>query len=80
MLQYPTNVSPENTAKPADTTRMSFTFNGDRLSYYKICATKLSTGYRYSLYTYSEDEGNRLPVYNGEEVTMDSNAPYLENG
>lgn len=80
MLQYPTNVSPENTAKPADSTRMSFTFNGDRLSYYKICATKLSTGYRYGLYSYSEDEGNRLPVYNGEEVAMAGNAPYLENG
>lgn len=80
MLQYPTNVSPENTAKPADTTRMSFTFNGDRLSYYKVCATKLSTGYRYNIYSYGEDEGSSLPVYNGEEVAMPTNAPYLENG
>lgn len=80
MLQYPTNVSPENTAKPADATHMSFTFNGDRLSYFKICATKLSTGYRYNIYSYSEDEGNILPVYNGEEITMPTNAPYMQNG
>ena len=81
MLQYPTNVSPENTAKPADTTKMSFTFNGDRLSYYNIRATKLSTGYRYNIYTKSEGgESGNLPVYNGEEVGMTVNAQYLENG
>ena len=80
MLQYPTNVSPENTAKPADTTQMKFTFNGDRLSYYNIRATKLSTGYRYNIYTECEDDTTKLPVYNGEEIGMTVNAQYLENG
>lgn len=81
MLQYPTNVSPENTAKPADTTRMSFTFNGDRLSYYNIRATKLSTGYRYNIWAKCEDDtGSGLPAYNGKKVEMSNNAQYLENG
>lgn len=70
MLQYPTNVSPENTAKPADATQMSFTFNGDRLSYINVKATDMATGERISIGYYSEDMGNVLPVYNGDKVTF----------
>ena len=82
VLQYPTNVSPENTAKPADTTKMSFTFNGDRLSYYAIRATDLETNNNFSLEYKGEDmeERNGLPKYNGEEVAMQNNASGLTNG
>lgn len=70
MLQYPTNVSPENTAKPADATQMSFTFNGDRLSYINVKATDMATGERVGIGYYSEDMGNVLPRYNGDTVTF----------
>jgi len=82
VLQYPTNVSPENTAKPADTTRMKFIFNGDRLSYYHIRATDLETNSNFTIEYKSEDmsENNGLPYYNGEEVEMAMNAQGLTNG
>lgn len=82
MLQYPTNVSPENTAKPADATKMSFTFNGDRLSYYRIRATDLETNTKIGIEYKSEDmeSNNGLPLYNGEQLTMANNASGLTNG
>lgn len=82
MLQYPTNVSPENVAKPADATQMKFTFNGDRLSYYNIRATDMATNNRFTIEYKAEDmtENNHLPRYNGEEIIMSMNAQGLENG
>ena len=85
MLQYPTNVSPENTAKPADGTRMSFTFNGDRLSYYNIKATDMATGEKIGIGYWGEaidsPEGHGgCPAFNGDQITMARNATGLTNG
>lgn len=82
MLQYPTNVSPENTAKPASSTIMSFTFNGDRLSYYNIKATDMATGEKIGIGYWGEamESHGGCPAFNGDQITMATSAQGLTDG
>ena len=82
MLQYPTNVSPENTAKPASSTVMSFTFNGDRLSYYNIKATDMATGEKIGIGYWGEamESHGGCPAFNGDQITMATSAQGLTDG
>jgi hypothetical protein len=82
LLQYPTNVSPENTAKPANSTVMSFTFNGDRLSYYNIKATDMATGEKIGIGYWGEamESHGGCPAFNGDQITMATSAQGLTDG
>lgn len=83
MLQFPTNVYPQNTAIDISTDEVirSFTFNGDRLTWVYSQIYDNETGEQ-KVYSYVPNDGDGKPfAYNGETVTVSSSAyQLLENG